>query len=108
MESILEVFYQQDNEQFRDLGLAITGNVGLTTYDPDVVARLIIDFILPKGLLDEGEYDKAFAIFRSDVEEVYFEGGNQESWTLFGWPQAPFQVYLLLQYLARQPEYQLK
>jgi len=108
MESILEVFYQQDNEQFRRLGLSITGNVGLTTYNPDVVARLIIDFILPKGLLDEGEYAKAFAIFRSDVEEVYFEGGNQESWTLFGWPQAPFQVYLLLQYLARQPEYQLK
>ncbi|MFD0796201.1 DUF1800 family protein [Maribacter chungangensis] len=108
MESILEMFYQQDNEQFRRLGLSITGNVGLTTYNPDVVARLIIDFILPKGLLDEGEYDKAFAIFRSDVEEVYFEGGNQESWTLFGWPQAPFQVYLLLQYLARQPEYQLK
>lgn len=108
MESILEVFYQQDNEQFRRLGLSIAGNVGLTTYNPDVVARLIIDFILPKGLLDEGEYEKAFAIFRSDVEEVYFEGGNQESWTLFGWPQAPFQVYLLLQYLARQPEYQLK
>ncbi|MFT5738131.1 MAG: hypothetical protein ACJAU2_000811 [Maribacter sp.] len=108
MESIFEVFYQQDNEQFRSLGLSIAGNVGLTTYNPDVVARLIIDFILPKGLLDEGEYEKAFAIFRSDVEEVYFEGGNQESWTLFGWPQAPFQVYLLLQYLARQPEYQLK
>lgn len=108
MESILEVFYQQDNEQFRRLGLSIAGNVGLTTYNPDVVARLIIDFILPKGLLDEGEYAKAFAIFRSDVEEVYFEGGNQESWTLFGWPQAPYQVYLLLQYLVRQPEYQLK
>jgi len=108
MESILEVFYQQNNEQFRDLGLAIAGSVGIATYNPDVIARLIIDFILPKGLLDEGEYTKAFAIFRSDVEEVYFEGGNQESWTLYGWPQAPFQVYLLLQYLARQPEFQLK
>ncbi len=108
MESILEVFYQQNSEQFRDLGLAITGSVGIATYNPDVIARLIIDFILPKGLLDEGEYAKAFAIFRSDVEEVYFEGGNQESWTLYGWQQAPFQVYLLLQYLARQPEFQLK
>lgn len=108
MESIYEVFYQQNNEQFRDLGLAISGSVGLSTYNPDVIARLIIDFILPKGLLDEGEYTKAFAIFRSDVEEVYFEGGNQESWTLYGWPQASFQVFLLLQYLARQPEFQLK
>ncbi|PIB37896.1 DUF1800 family protein [Maribacter sp. 4G9] len=108
IESILETFYQQNNEQFRTLGLSITGNTGLTSTNPDVVARLIIDFILPKGLLDEGEYAKAFAIFRSDVEDVYYEGGNQESWTLAMWQQAPYQVYLLMQYLARQPEYQLK
>lgn len=108
IESILENFYMADNEQFRTLGLDISGNAGLTSTNPDVVARLIIDFILPKGLLDENEYDKAFAIFRSDIEEVYYEGGNQESWTLATWPQAPFQVYLLVQYLARQPEFQLK
>ncbi len=108
IESILENFYMADNEQFRTLGLDISGNAGLTSTNPDVVARLIIDFILPKGLLDEGEYAKAFAIFRSDIEEVYYEGGNQESWTLATWPQAPFQVYLLVQYLARQPEFQLK
>jgi uncharacterized protein (DUF1800 family) len=108
IESILENFYMADNEQFRTLGLDISGNAGLTSTNPDVVARLIIDFILPKGLLDEPEYSKAFAIFRSDIEEVYYEGGNQESWTLATWPQAPFQVYLLLQYLARQPEFQLK
>ncbi len=108
IESILENFYMADNEQFRTLGLEISGNAGLTSTNPDVVARLIIDFILPKGLLDEGEYAKAFAIFRSDIEEVYYEGGNQESWTLATWPQAPFQVYLLVQYLARQPEFQLK
>ena len=101
--SLLEAFYQQDNEQFRSLGLSITGTIGLTSTNPDAVARLIIDFILPKGLLDEGEYAKAFAIFRSDVEDVYYEGGNQESWTLATWPQAPYQVYLLMQYLARQP-----
>ena len=108
IESILENFYTADNEQFRTLGLDISGNTGLTSSNPDTVARLIIDFILPKGLLDQTEYDKAFAIFRSDVEDVYYEGGNQESWTLGTWPQAPFQVYLLLQYLARQPEFQLK
>lgn len=108
IESILENFYMADNEQFRTLGLDISGNAGLTSTNPDVVARLIIDFILPKGLLDESEYEKAFAIFRSDIEEAYYEGGNQESWTLATWPQAPFQVYLLLQYLARQPEFQLK
>ena len=72
------------------------------------VSRLIIDFLLPKGLLDDGEYQKAYDVFRSDVEDVYYEGGNQESWTLATWQAGPFQVYLLLQYLARQPEFQLK
>mgnify|MGYP000014271710 FL=1 len=108
IESILEEFYMANNEQFRSFGLEISGNEGLTNPNPDVVARLIIDFILTKGLLNEEEYAKAFAIFRSDVEDVYYEGGNQESWTLATWPQGPFQVYLLFQYLARQPEFQLK
>ncbi|MDC6387610.1 DUF1800 domain-containing protein [Maribacter sp. PR1] len=108
IESMLEAFYQADDEQFRSLGLSISGNTGLTSNNPDEVSRLIIDFILPKGLLNDGEYQKAYDIFRSDVEDVYYEGGNQVSWTLATWPAAPFQVYLLLQYLARQPEFQLK
>lgn len=108
IESMLEAFYQADNEQFRSLGLSISGNTGLTSNNPDEVSRLIIDFILPKGLLNDGEYQKAYDIFRSDVEDAYYEGGNQVSWTLATWPAAPFQVYLLLQYLARQPEFQLK
>ena len=79
---MLEAFYQADNEQFRSLGLSISGNAGLTSNNPDEVSRLIIDFILPKGLLNDGEYQKAYDIFRSDVEDVYYEGGNQVSWTL--------------------------
>ncbi|WP_405379870.1 DUF1800 family protein [Maribacter sp. LLG6340-A2] len=108
IESIIEGFYMADNEEFRSLGLEISGNDGLTSTNPDIIARAIIDFILPKGLLNEPEYEKAFAIFRSDVEDAYYEGGNQNTWTLATWPQAPYQVYLLLQYLARQPEFQLK
>lgn len=108
IESILENFYQADNEQFRAFALAITGNDGLTSNNPDVIARPIVDFVLPKGLLTEPDYEKAFAIFRSDVDNTYYEGGTTPSWTLAIWPQAPFQVYLLLQYLAREPEFQLK
>ena len=108
IETIIEGFYQSDNEQFRSFALSITGNDGTDSNNPDVIARQIIDFILPKGLLGEPEYEKAFAIFRSDVDDTYYEGGIDESWTLAMWQQAPFQVYLLLQYLARQPEFQLK
>ncbi len=108
IESIIENFYQADNEQFRSFALALTGNDGLTSNNPDVIARPIVDFVLPKGLLTEPDYEKAFAIFRSDVDNTYYEGGTTPSWTLAIWPQAPFQVYLLLQYLAREPEFQLK
>jgi len=108
IESIIENFYQADNEQFRSFALEITGNDGLTSNNPDVIARPIVDLVLPKGLLTEPDYEKAFAIFRSDVDNTYYEGGTTPSWTLAIWPQAPFQVYLLLQYLAREPEFQLK
>ncbi len=108
IESIMEGFYDNNNEQFRAFAMDITGGDGLTSNNPDVIARPIIDFILPKGLLNEPEYEKAFAIFRSDVDDTYYEGGTTPSWTLAIWPQAPFQVQLLLQYLIRQPEFQLK
>ncbi|MDE3742439.1 DUF1800 domain-containing protein [Maribacter polysaccharolyticus] len=108
IESILEDFYQADNEQFRDFGMAIVGDDGLTSNNPETIARPIIDFVLSKGLLTESDYEKAFSVFRSDVDDTYYEGGTTPSWTLATWQSAPFQVYLLLQYLAREPEFQLK
>lgn len=108
MEDILDSFYQEDDEQFRTLGLDIVGGIGMTSNNPDLIARPIIDFILPKGLLDESQYQLAFAAFRSDIDPTYYEGGNDETWTLATWTQAPFQMFLLLTYLSRQPEFQLK
>jgi len=108
MEDILDSFYQEDDEQFRTLGLDIVGGIGMTSNNPDLIARPIIDFILPKGLLDESQYELAFAAFRSDIDPTYYEGGNDETWTLATWPQAPFQMFLLLTHLSRQPEFQLK
>ncbi|MBT9187290.1 DUF1800 domain-containing protein [Zobellia russellii] len=108
IETILEDFFNADDEQFRALGLSISGNDGLTSNNPDIVARPIIDFILPKGLLNESEYEKAYTIFRSDIQPQYYEGGSTPTWTLATAMEGPTQVYLLLQYLARQPEFQLK
>ncbi|MDT7828563.1 DUF1800 domain-containing protein [Pricia sp. S334] len=108
IETILQDFYDADDEQFRALGLSITGNDGLTSNNPDLIARRIIDFILPKGLLNEPEYEKAFAIFRGDIPPQYFEGGSTPTWTLAIAMEAPTQVFNLMQYLARQPEFQLK
>jgi len=108
IETILEDFFTADDEQFRSFGLSLTGTDGMTSNNPDVIARPIIDFILPKGLLNDSEYDKAYTIFRSDIQEQYYEGGSSPSWTLQTAMEGPTQVYLLFQYLARQPEFQLK
>ena len=108
IEDILEEFFNADDEQFRTFGVSVSGNDGVTSNNPDTVARHIIDFILPKGLLNESEYEKAFDIFRGDIPEQYFEGGSTPSWMLAIAPEGPTQVYNLLQYLARQPEFQLK
>ncbi len=108
VEFILERFFETNREEFRSFGLSVTGNDGLVSNNPDLIARPIIDKLLPKGLLTEGEYEQAFVVFRSDVDDTYFEGGATPSWTLMTWPTAPDQVFLLLQYLSRQPEFQLK
>ncbi|MDB2606740.1 DUF1800 domain-containing protein [Zobellia sp.] len=108
IEAILEEFFNANDEQFRTLGLDISGIDGDTSNNPDVVAKHIIDFILPKGLLNESEYTKAYAIFRADVQPEYYEGGTFATWTLSGSMEGAQQVYLLFQYLARQPEFQLK
>lgn len=108
LESILEMFFESDDEQFRTFGLEITGVDGTNSNNPDRIARAIIDFILPKGLLNNAQYELAYAAFRSDTDPTYYEGGDDESWTLATWANAPSQVYLLLRHLSRQPEFQLK
>ncbi|MBT2159989.1 DUF1800 domain-containing protein [Zobellia barbeyronii] len=108
IETIMEEFFNSDDEQFRAFGLSLVSVNEGNESNPDVIARAIIDFILPKGLLNDSEYTKAYVIFRSDVQEQYYEGGSTPSWSLQTSMEGPTQVYLLLQYLARQPEFQLK
>ncbi|RYC50872.1 DUF1800 domain-containing protein [Flagellimonas olearia] len=107
-EMFLQRFYQDNAEQFRDLGLALSGNAGQTSNNPDLVAKPIIDWFTPKGLLTDADYDRAYIAFRSDVDVNYYEGGTQPSWTLLGWETGPSQVYLLLRHMSREPEFQLK
>ncbi|MFD2100557.1 DUF1800 domain-containing protein [Flagellimonas iocasae] len=107
-EMYLERFYQNNAEQFRDLGLSLSGTAGQTSNNPDEVARPIIDFFTPKGLLTDADYDRAYVAFRSDVDVNYYEGGTTPSWTLLGWETGPSQVFLLLRHLSREPEFQLK
>ncbi len=104
-EVFVQAFFQSDSEQFRTLGIEATGATGATETDPNVVARAIIDKLLPKGLLTDAEYDRAITVFREPYEDnnVYETG----SWNMT-LDDTDTQVYLLLLHLVREPEFQLK
>ncbi len=108
LEGYIQEAFFNDKESFRKLALTIVGDIGNTTNNPDTIARLIIDAILAKGLHSEDDYQAAFDIFRSDVSETYYEGGSTPFWTLATFQKAPTQVFLLIKYLVREPEFQLK
>ncbi len=108
LESYIKDAFFKNEESFRDLALKIVGDIGKTTNNPDKIAKLIIDSVLSRGLHTDQDYEEAFAVFRSDISETYYEGGATPSWTLAGWFKAPVQVFLLLKHLIREPEFQLK
>ncbi|WP_340066440.1 DUF1800 domain-containing protein [Ascidiimonas aurantiaca] len=102
--SILEWYlfsnWDRDQEQFRTFGVSLAG----TSSDPYYVARVIIDTLVPKGLLTEDDYKIAGDVFKSDVPDNYYDDG---SWNLY-WDSGPYQVFLLLQHISKEPEFQLK
>lgn len=97
--AILGNIYENVPQYFLNLGLALTGD----SNDPYYVSRMIIDYIIPNGLQDEDAYERAAIVFKSEVPENYYEDG---SWSLY-WESGPTQVALLIQYLIRQPDFQL-
>ncbi len=111
MEAILDLFWSEDREQFRTFGITVTGEAGRTTHNPDIVARAIIDKMLPKGLLTALEYTSAISVFRSLFEDnnVYEdENPVNPTWTMLNFDNTTEQVYLLLKHIIKQPEFQLK
>ena len=71
--------------------------------DPGAVTRAVTDFILPRGLPAEADYAAAEAVFRGDVPANYYEDGT---WSL-DYPDVNAQVFALLRFLFRRPEYNL-
>nr|WP_299382708.1 DUF1800 domain-containing protein [Allomuricauda sp.] len=104
-EMFIQRFYQADQEQFKQFGIAAVGPTGSTENDPDVVAKAIVDQLLPKGLLTDADYERAYVVFR----EPYLDSGYYEtnSWNMT-LENTHVQVYLLLLHLSREPEFQLK
>lgn len=113
LETILEGFYQDNDEQFRDFALAAVGSANSNTSNPEIVVQAIVNKICPKGLLTSQEFENAMSAFKvGDVPEIYYSpdytSGGTSQWILGVSQLVPTQVYLLLVHLSRQPEFQLK
>ena len=91
----------------------LVGPANSNTSNPEIVVRAIVDKFTPKGLLTEQDFENAMDAFKTDdVPENYYSpdyvDGGLSYWMLAVSMEAPNQVYQLIRYLSRQPEFQLK
>ena len=113
IEVMIQGFFQANQEQFRTLAMDAVGPADSNTSNPETVVRALVDKFLPKGLLTPQDFENAMDVFKiDDVPENYYGSdyipGGLGLWMLAVSPEVPQQVFLLLMYLSRQPEFQLK
>ncbi len=113
LEVYLELFFQDNQEQFRTLAMDAVGPGDSNTSNPETVVRALVNKFTPLGLLTEQDFQNALDVFKiEDVPEEYYGSdyvpGGLGLWMLSVSPEVPQQVFLLLMHLSRQPEFQLK
>ena len=91
--------FNENRRTYVDWAKKLTGN----SRDPQIIARTITDFFIPRGLLTEDAYDLATDVLKWDVAENYYEA---RQWSL-DWDSASWQIVVLLRHLGRLPEFQL-
>ncbi|TXF89978.1 DUF1800 domain-containing protein [Neolewinella aurantiaca] len=70
---------------------------------PEVIARTIVDYFVPRGLVSEMAYETAIGVLKWDIPSNYYDTGE---WNLY-WDTASWQITLLLRHIGRMPEAQL-
>lgn len=93
------VLTQLDRESLRQLAIDISGN----SKDVAVVAQKITDFFIPKGLEKAADYTQATIALKASVPQNYFDNG----WWDLQFQYVPEQVYNLMLWIVRRPEFQL-
>jgi uncharacterized protein (DUF1800 family) len=92
--------WNNHNESLRDFAVNLSGNID----NPSIITQIIVDHLLSNGLQTQIDYGIATDIFKDKVPQNYYDNG---SWNL-QWETAPYQVIVLLLYIVRLPEFQLK
>ncbi len=100
MDAYLLYLFQNYPESLREFALSLSNQ----SNDPAEITQMIADYFLPNGFFDPETYTRATDVLKWDVPQNYYDEG---SWNLY-WETAPLQVALLMQYVCRQPEFQLQ
>ncbi|GIV35099.1 MAG: hypothetical protein KatS3mg031_2634 [Chitinophagales bacterium] len=93
------VLVHLDKERFRQLAIEVSGNSADVAY----VARSITEHFIPKGLDSPAAYQEATTALKYQVPSNYFDLGL---WNL-SFQYVPEQVWNLLKWVIRRPEFQL-
>lgn len=88
-----------DKEVMRQLAIDVSGN----SNNVAVVAKKITDHFIPKGLENTDAYTQATIALKASVPQNYFDLGY---WDL-QFQYVPEQVYNLMLWIIRRPEYQM-
>ncbi len=88
-----------DKEKYRDLAIGLSNN----STDVAYVAQTIVDHFIPKGLENAAAYNQATTALKWQIPDNYF---TQGLWSLsYQW--VPEQVWNLMIWMIRRPEFQL-
>ena len=98
---LLSRYWIKNKEQFRDYAISI---VGIDETNPVEIVKKINKYMFCSYEMMDDELNDALAAFKGDVPDDYFNGGG---WTL-NETYAPNQVYALILFFVKLPEYQLK
>ena len=77
---------------------------GSSETDPAIVTQKIVDHLLPNGLQTPADYAAATDVLKDEVPQNYYDNNL---WNL-QWDTIPYQILVLLLYISKQPEFQLK
>jgi len=99
-EEVLLWALEQDDEQFREFAINISGN----SNDPDVITKDIFEALMGEVPYTLDDFEAGIDTFKSSVPSNYFD---DNIWSL-GFDGVPLQVRDLIRYIVSLPDYQLK
>ncbi len=96
------LYYIVENflDSLRDFAVDLVGGF---SNDPQLITEAVVNHFLPNSLQTPEAMEQAVTVFKWEVPQNYYDQGL---WNL-GWETAPYQVAVLIQHIARKPEFQL-